>query len=123
MANKEEPKVISFGKCPACASENRYCETLGNQEKARGHMRKELTFAFQVIEGVCMDKAIEPRLPMGTTLPVYHVTTDICSDCGTIYVTKIAEDVVTKQPQIMLPGQQGNFKMPPFPGTSKPQEN
>ncbi len=119
----KDPKIITFDKCPVCGSTERYCESLGKQEKAKGHMRKEISFCFQVVEGICLDKTIEPRLPMGTTLPTYHVTTDICSDCGTVYVTQIAEDVVTKQPQIILPGQQGGFKMPPFPGTSKPQEN
>ena len=121
--SKEAPKVIEFSKCPICKSENRYCESLGNQEKARGHMRKELTFAFQVIKGICLDQDMEAKLPMGTTLPSYHVTTDICSDCGTLYVIRIIEDQVRKQPNIVLPGQQGGFKMPPFPGTSKPQDN
>ena len=121
--SKEKPKVIEFKRCPVCKSKNRYCESLGNQEKARGHMRKELSFCFQVIEGICMDKGVEPRLPMGTTLPAYHVTTDICSDCGTIYVTQIAEAEVVKQPNIILPGQEGQFRMPPFPGADKPQNN
>ncbi len=121
--SEKEPKVIKFDKCPVCKSKKRYCETLGNQEKSNGHMRKELNFCLQVLEGICLDKAVEPRLPMGTTLPAYRVTTDICSDCGTVYVTQIVENVVMKQPQIVLPGQQGGFKMPPFPGTSKPQEN
>ena len=127
MAEKE-PKIITFPQCPVCGSKERYCESLGNQEKARGHMGKELSFCFQVIEGICLDKAVEPKLPMGTTLPAYHVTTDICmgypdKPCGTVYVTRIIEGVVMKQPQIVLPGQQGGFKMPPFHGTSKPTDN
>jgi len=121
--SKKEPKVISFKQCPSCGSTNRYCESLGNQEKASGHMRKELTFAFQVIEGICMDKGMDAKLPMGTTLPAYNVTTDICSDCGTIYVTKIIEGQVAKQPNIVLPGQQGPYKMPPFPGGANPMGN
>ena len=121
--SKEEPKVIEFKKCPNCGSTNRYCESLGNQEKARGHMGKELSFCFQVIEGICMDKGKEPTLPIGTTLPAYHVTTDICSDCGTLYVTQIVENQVIKQPNLILPGQQGGYKMPPFPGTSNPSGN
>ena len=120
---KEEPRVIEFKECPNCGSTNRYCESLGNQEKARGHMRKELTFAFQVIDGICLDQGMDAKLSVGTTLPAYHVTTDICSDCGTIYVTQIVEGQVIKQPNIVLPGQQGGFKMPPFPGTSNPSGN
>lgn len=120
---ENQPRVIEFKKCPVCGSENRYCESLGNQEKTRGHMRKEINFCLQVIEGICLDKGTEPRLPMGTTLPAYHVTTDICSDCGTIYVTQITEVQVMKQPSIVIPGQKGNFRMPPFPGQSNPQEN
>ena len=121
--SKKEPKVISFKQCPSCGSTNRYCESLGNQEKASGHMRKELTFAFQVIEGICMDKGMDAKLPMGTTLPAYHVTIDICSDCGTLYVTQIVEDKVVKQPNLVLPGQQGGYKMPPFTGASNPRGN
>ncbi len=121
--SKEEPKVILFDKCPVCSSKERYCESLGNQEKSRGHMRKDMNFCFQVIEGICIDKGIEATLPMGTTLPSYHVATDICSDCGTLYVTQIVEDKVMKQPNIVLPGQQGGFTMPPFPGTTNPRGN
>ena len=112
-----------FKVCPVCGSKERYCEALGNEEKVKGHMRKELTFAFQVIEGVCLDKGLEAKLPMGTELPSYHVTTDICSSCGVIYVTSIKEGRVKKQPNIVLPNQAGVSQAFPFPGATRPQEN
>jgi len=112
-----------FKACPVCGSKDRYCESLGNGEKGKGRMRKELTFAFQVIEGVCLDKGLEAKLPMGTELPAYHVTTDICSSCGTIYVTSIKEGKVKKQPSIVIPNQAGVAQAFPFPGASDPKRN
>jgi len=120
----EQPKVILFGKCPVCGSKERYCESLGNQEKARGHMRKELTFCLQVIDGACIDKGLETRLPMGTNLPAYRITTDICmgyptKPCGTIYVTSITEEQLIKKPNIVLPGPRNL----PFGGMNKAENN
>lgn len=123
IMSKEEPKVIKFEKCPVCKSKKRYCESLATKEKAKGHMREELNFHFQVIEGHCKDPGMEASLPMGTILPAYQVAIDICSDCGTLYVTHIIEGQVIKQPNIILPGQGGGPKLPPFPGTSNVRGN
>jgi len=110
----EEPKVIKFEKCPACGSENRYCESLAVQEKARGHMRKELNYCFEVVNKICMDDETAKTLPSGTEMPAYTITKDICSDCGNIYVTSITEVKAMKQPQLLVPGQR--FPIPSHPG-------
>ena len=115
--------IKEYKVCPVCGSPERYCEEMGNKEKARGHMRKEMGFCFQVIEGVCVDKGLEGKLPMGTELPAYHVTADICVKCGTIYVTSIEESRVKKQPNLVMPKQGGGFGMGVFPGARNPQGN
>ena len=117
-------EVIEFSKCPACGSEERYCESLANQEKARGHMRKDLRYCFEVVNKVCMDDQMVNNLPVGTEMPAYTATTDICSNCGNIYVTSITEVKATKQPQLLVPGGKG-FIPPQFPGPgmSNPKAN
>ena len=124
----KELKVIEFKKCPICGSEERYCESLAIQEKARGHMRRDLNFCLEVTSKTCDDAEIVKTLPVGTEIPAYTITKDICmgfpdNPCGNIYVTSIVEGKAVKKSPILVPGQKGNYTMPQIPGISMNNPN
>jgi len=76
-----------FNSCPNCGSTQRFCEQLGEELKEAGMAREEWFFCYDTRQGVVMDKAKQSKLLIGSTLPGFIIHTDICMDCGTIYVT------------------------------------
>src|SRR4030042_7146338 len=86
-----------FDRCPNCGSDQRFCEQLGNELKARGLARTEWVFSYDVRNGVVMDKAVQDRILAGSSLPGYAIRTDICMECGMLYAVYIDRlNVVTK---------------------------
>jgi len=78
-----------FKKCPACGSENRFFESLAKELKERGIARKEWNFALDSKQGVVTDPQMVAGVPIGSELPGWSFETDICSECGTVYATKL----------------------------------
>ena len=101
-----------FTQCPNCGSEQRFCETLANELKKKGFAREEWTFSYETRQGAVLDKAKEADIPLGSEVPAFNITTDICLDCGTFYAIKLKSGSVTKQvtpPKIIMPGQEPQF--------------
>jgi len=100
-----------FNQCPNCGSEQRFCETLANELKEKGFAREEWTFSYETRQGAVVDKAKEADIPLGSDVPAFSITTDICLDCGTFYAIRLNSGTVTKQmppPKLYKPGQ-GQF--------------
>ncbi len=74
-----------FKKCPACGSENRFLEELGNELKERGLAREEWIMHLDVREGHVVDQVKEAAIPIGSDVPAFGIITDVCMDCGCIY--------------------------------------
>jgi len=95
-----------FKSCPACGSTNRFFESMANELKDRGVVRKEWAFYLDIKQGVVMDKVKEQRLIIGSQVPAYTYATDICMDCGCVYAMFIERSNATKsiEPATNMPG-------------------
>jgi hypothetical protein len=84
----EEPEIMEF-KCPACGSGNRLAGSLAEKVKESGWMRPDLNFYASIVTGVVLDQQMEPRIPIGSSIPGYHICLDVCLDCGCYYAAKV----------------------------------
>lgn len=100
-----------FNTCPNCGSKRRFLEHLSNEVKKVGMASEQWRgFFYDHRNGVVVDKAKEPMIPIGTALPGYAILTDICLDCGTIYAVRLQSGPVVKslaKPKLHLPGDDG----------------
>ena len=100
----EKEKVKSFDKCPACGSTNRFFAGIVKRMKEQGLIADpKWDFCYDQRTGPVANEQMLKTLPTGAKIPSYFFTTDICSDCGCVHVTKLAEGTAQKQPQIILP--------------------
>ena len=90
-----------FELCPSCGSPSRFLETLSQELKDRGLARPEWNLRLDVRDGVVLDDNKVALMPIGIKIPGYHIETDVCMDCGTVYAVRIAriegETRATKQ--------------------------
>ena len=109
---------VEFKQCPNCGSTIRFCEELGKELVDRGLARPEWQFNMDVRTGVVMDKTQQSKLLMCASLPGFHILTDICMDCGTIYATRLIrlEGGVKPAPPLPKPRPTNIFRN--NPGTS-----
>mgnify|MGYP001580241639 CR=1 FL=1 len=113
-----------FIKCPACGSEDRFMEQLGREIKDRGLARPEWNMSWDFRQGVVVDQAKAKSIPIGSELPGYVITTDICMNCGCVYatnLTRVSGKIGIAPPQPILPNRAdrrrleklgGNFSSP-----------
>ncbi len=99
----EKNKVKTFEKCPACGSTNQFFADIVKHMKEEGLVKDEWDFCYDQRTGPVANEQMLKTLPAGTKVPSYFFKTDICSDCGCIYVTKLIEGIAEKRPQIILP--------------------
>ena len=78
-----------YKQCPHCGSEERFFEQLGQELKDTGLARPEWNAAYSNQSGFIMDKTRVVILPVGISIPGFHIATDVCMKCGTIYATKL----------------------------------
>ena len=79
----------AFTNCPNCGSDQRFCEQLGKEVSDRGLARPGWTFGYDSRSGVAQDLGKQTLILVGSTLPGYHITTDVCMECGTLYATRM----------------------------------
>ena len=94
----------TFEKCPACGSEERLIEGIGKELKAKGLIDLNWNPCMQAIAGVVLKQEDWSALPIGVEVPGYVCETDVCIDCGLIYVVKLERKSVKKPSQILIPG-------------------
>ena len=87
-----------FTTCPACGSEDRFFEVMGNELKERGLAREEWGMHLDVKQGVVVDQTKEAAIPIGSEVPSFIFKTDICMDCGCVYAIDITRNDVKKTP-------------------------
>jgi hypothetical protein len=100
-----------FKSCPCCGSERRFMEELGREVSNRGLARTGWRLCSSVINGVASDPERIDFLPVGTSLPSFHVETDICMDCGAVYAISISRAEATLQ---LAPGTKNPNKYSPL---------
>ncbi len=93
----------TFDKCPACGSTKRFFGDIVKKMKEDGLVKTDWNFCYDQRSGVVASEEMLKVLPAGTKFPSYLLQTDICSDCGCIYVTKLVEGEAEKKPQILMP--------------------
>jgi len=104
--------IKEFTQSQNCGSTERFCRNMAKELRERGLAREEWNFYFDDRMGAAIDPSKAPMLIIGTSIPGYHICTDICEDCGTIYAVKLE-----RVPAKTTPGpSQGPPGMPRNPG-------
>ncbi len=99
----EKNKVKTFEKCPACGSTNHFFADIVKRMKESGLAKDTWSFCYDQRTGLVASEEMLKTLPVGGQMPGYAFKTDICSDCGCIYVTRLEEGMAQKRPNIALP--------------------
>jgi len=80
----------TFNSCPNCGSDFQFFNELGKELTERKLARPEWNMRYEMRQGVVADPAKVELLPPGTPLPAFHITLDVCGDCGTVYAVALA---------------------------------
>ena len=86
---KDKVFTREFDKCPACGKSELFLGGIAAELKERGVVDKEWNFYYDQRQGVVMQPNKDLALPIGSEMPGYYFATDICSNCGCIYVVKL----------------------------------
>ena len=86
----------TFDKCPCCESTNRFFEQLGQELIDRKLTGDKWYFSYESRSGPVVDQTKEPAYPIGTEVPTYGITTDVCMDCGCMYAIRLDRGNITK---------------------------
>lgn len=78
-----------FPVCPNCSGTDRFMEQLGQELKDRGLTPPETRVYMESKDGTLMNDKMVSRLPIGAIIPGFHIATDICMTCGTIYAVEL----------------------------------
>ena len=95
--------VKEFKVCPACGSKERFFETLVADLRERGLTSPGWGYYLDAKRGVVFDKTKEAVLLIGSTMPAFAFYSDICVDCGTIYVVKLQKMTAQKSLDVPVP--------------------
>jgi len=88
--------VKEFTKCPACGKNEPFFGKITDELKERGIVDKAFDFRLDAKSGAVMQPQKEASLPIGSEVPGFVFTTDICSNCGCIYVVKLQRTSLKK---------------------------
>lgn len=103
------PFKKEFNSCPNCASTDRFFESISKELRDAGLARPDWFQCYDIKQGVVVDPVMEKSKPIGAKAPAYRIFTDICSQCGTIYVIymefgEAEKHAVKEPPRLVLPG-------------------
>jgi uncharacterized Zn finger protein len=102
-------------KCPNCSSSNRVMQEVIDDDRAAGRLGEKITTgALSIQELPVTDRAKQPKL--GDKVSVVTMFSDICQDCGTIYVFKVTRDLRVTSIDVSRMIQPPVGKIPHFPG-------
>jgi hypothetical protein len=88
--------VNQFDQCPNCGSTTKFCASLAKEMVDRKLAKDDFTMYLGVYRAPVIDQRTEPKIPIGSEVPVLIAFTDICQDCGTIYAVRLERDTVKK---------------------------
>lgn len=95
MTEQKAVEVIAtFDECYHCGSKRRMMETLGNELKEKGLLRKDLNVGLVEIGGPILDPNRSSKLVVGGTVPGMYALQDICLGCGRPYIVRIEKKQV-----------------------------
>ena len=106
--------VKAFDKCPACGSTERFFESIVNELKAEGKVEKDWIFSLDAKAGPVANPQKLALAPSGTEFPAYSFRSDICVNCGLIYVVNLERGTGKKAAPLIMPNRaerraMGNF--------------
>ena len=107
--NKEGPQVIAeFSACPHCGSKRRFVNSIADEQRQKGLFGDDVVGVFGT-SGALLDPKKMSKMVIGTKIPAFDATLDICIDCGTVYAVRLIRS------EAMLQVQMGKskFQMPP----------
>ena len=110
MELKTEGKefVREFKVCPACGSSERFFESMVTELRERGLASPGWSYYLDAKQGVVFDKAKEATLLIGSKMPAFAFCSDICVECGTIYVVKLQRMAAEKSLDMPVPANPPN---------------
>ncbi len=91
-----------FTNCPACGSTDRFFEQLGQELIDRKLTGDKWYFSYESRSGPVVDQTKEPAYPIGTEVPTFGITTDVCMDCGCMYAIHLGRGDVKKPAPPMI---------------------
>jgi len=94
MAQDNKPELVVENVCPVCGSTERLCDPFVQEMKDKGWMRPEFNYYPQIWQSAVYDKTLLHKIPIGSTVPAYHIYVGVCMGwpnrpCGCIYAVKI----------------------------------
>ena len=99
--------MTEFSQCPACKGTTRFYENLGQKIVLEGIAPTGFKCVFQQHQSVVGTEDMKKQLKEGkiSSLPTTLIQTDICSDCGCIYVVRMDTGKLSAiaVPKIILP--------------------
>lgn len=103
--------------CPVCkANRSGFFDQISRELQIRGVVRKGWSMALESKHGAVLDEARLAVLPIGTELPAFAFQTDICIECGSVYVRKLRRFTIRWGIDIKKEG-----KLPAFPPLIVPE--
>lgn len=106
---------VEFSSCPACGSDQQFLKELGKELVERGLARPDFAQRYEMRTGVIADQNKTVLIPIGIKLPGYHIVTDICMNCGTMFAVELRRIEGTTQ---AAPMNKQKFQHPPNFSTS-----
>lgn len=83
---------LVFSKCPACGSERRVAEMVGDEEVEKKKVSPQIQMAM-----ISNNVAIADPARAMLSAPVLTVLYDVCADCGTLYAKYVGRKDMSLQ--------------------------
>jgi hypothetical protein len=92
MNTLEEEKEMStkIEKCPHCGGTKRLIADLVTKAKADKVVGENFNMFYDLRRGTILDKDRTGIIAIGSKIPSYVIGTDVCTDCGCVYVVEYA---------------------------------
>lgn len=116
MSEEPKPKEESeIKRCQVCGSTDFLAPYLFKEMKERKLKPDDAEDYLQVQQVIAANENTLVLLPMGASIPVAVLYTDVCRKCHTMVARKIQITEATKKPQIQMPVG--------MPGMNRPRGN
>ncbi len=101
-----------FSKCPNCGSTRRLFEEQTKLLHEKSTVPTGINFYYESKNQLLGNKQVAEHQLIGSKLPTIATISDVCMDCGTIYIVEYRIDEATKslvpqRPRIVGPGMLG----------------
>ena len=99
----EYPKI--FEACPVCKNKVRIVESERNAQVEAGVMNPKATIPALFTQSFMFDPNDKSIILARRQVPMLLASYDICSECGTLYCTRVEKKMIMMEPGIKAKGQ------------------